>query len=573
MHDDPILLRGQALYKEGHGKPAHAIFEAYLQSHPHSVDARIWLARLARRNFDFPRAKAYLEAALALNPNRSDAVAELAYLYYQWSVTPVGEPALYMAKAGEQFRQSQALGPENPWVLTYLAEYQLAQEDRISAEHNLRKVIQQYPTFIPAYQGLIRFYIAAGDVSRAKDTALYAVELDAENALSHFLIAQLMAKANQPAEAVRYARRSEQLDFGRLPERDAFLAQELERLGELKDAAMYYERLVGYADTYSAGWLKLGEIYERLSAEDPSLEARSLSAYRKALSLDPGIMTSLVQTAREALRAERPAAALPQWRKVLTLSQDVNTQEQAIGALASLHYWTVQNGGTRPANEIRSDLGRWDYFAPENPSAKLLMDRIKLEASLAKAEGQVNPLNTDHISRLNILGMNEPDPSVAGEAHFLLGQYGQAREHFSLVDGLSAEQYTALADRLLLERALVFATVFYQRAYELSPHASLEVGINKIKQKKASAEQALQEGNRLFAAEQYAEATASYRQATELYPEWETAYLRLADTLQAERKWPEAYTAFEKATALNPGLLDSEGFNKNLAKVRKKAGK
>ena len=41
-----------------------------------------------------------------------------------------------------------------------------------------------------------------------------------------------MAKANHPAEAVNYARQSERLDFGRLPERDYFLAQELERLGE-----------------------------------------------------------------------------------------------------------------------------------------------------------------------------------------------------------------------------------------------------------------------------------------------------------------------------------------------------
>src|SRR5690606_8170755 len=109
------------------------------------------------------------------------------------------------------------------------------------AERAFREALSVNPRFVTAYQGLTRFYMEAKDISRARDTALHALELDPLNSETYFLLGQLLAIANRPAEAAEYAEKSQQLDFGRRPDRDLFLARQYEQLGEWERAARYYE--------------------------------------------------------------------------------------------------------------------------------------------------------------------------------------------------------------------------------------------------------------------------------------------------------------------------------------------
>ena len=69
----------------------------------------------------------------------------------------------------------------------------------------------------------------------------------------------------------------------------------------------------------------------------------------------------------------------------------------------------------------------------------------------------------------------------------------------------------------------------------------------------------------------YEDALAKYEEAKRIYPEWSNVYLRLGDTYETLKKWPEAKKAYDTAISLSPGLMDSQGFAKNYKKLSKKA--
>jgi tetratricopeptide (TPR) repeat protein len=123
----------------------------------------------------------------------------------------------------------------------------------------------------------------------------------------------------------------------------------------------------------------------------------------------------------------------------------------------------------------------------------------------------------------------------------------------------------------LLDQALNFSQVFYQRAHELNPTPELEAGMKRVRAKQALANQRLNEGNNLFQSKDYQSAVAKYQEASRLYPELDTTYLRLGDTYEMLKQWTEAKNAYDKAVALSPSLMDSKGFSKNYQRIAKRA--
>ena len=125
----------------------------------------------------------------------------------------------------------------------------------------------------------------------------------------------------------------------------------------------------------------------------------------------------------------------------------------------------------------------------------------------------------------------------------------------------------------MLMQELVFSKVFYQRAYQMEPDSSLETAMKRIQSKQNLASQKVTEGNQAYNSKNYQGAIAKYREATKVYPQWDNAYLRLGDTYERLRQWGDAKAAYDMAISLTPGLLDSQGFSKNYAKLSKKAPK
>lgn len=562
---DPILEKANALLRAGQAESAHAVYVEYLRKHPNALPAQLALAEIAYRRFDFDKARRILEHTLAKHPDSPEAAASLGRLYQLWANSPAGTPADnakdYLALAHELLTQAVTLGPNNPLALTYMAEWQVQQNQLPLAEQNLQKVLQMNPAFVPALQAQVRLYMKGNDMRRAKDAALHAIEIDPENSMSYFLTAQLLALAQRPAEAVRYAEKSEQFDYGKSPERDYFLAEQYETLGQLDQAVQYYRNLTVYTPKQANIWMKLGDLLEAQNRSDDSL-----TAYRKALQLEPGILTSLYVQAREATRQEKIQPALRQWRKLLAIRpDDAATLNEAWSAMASLHFLHRFLHPETASPQLSKDMHLLAKTPYDKANPVRLLDQVKL---VWASQGMTEAVQ----QQLKQLAASS-EPAVAGEAAFLLGDYAKSREYLEAVDGLSVEEYTFWADRLLLEQALNFAQVFYQRAYELSRAPDLQAAMKRVQAKQALATKRLNEGNVLFQAKNYTEAASKYREATRIYPEWDNAYLRLGDTYEQLKQWADAKKAYDQAIALSPSLMDSKGFAKNYQRLAKRASR
>lgn len=563
---DPILDKAGDLLRNGRADAALAVYEAYLQSHPSNLNAQLAMANISMRRFDYPKAKSLLEKALAQHPDSAETAATLGRLFQLWQNSPTGKVADntrdYRALADEHFKQALELGPNSPLVLTNAADWNLQQNDLITTEQYLQKALKINSRYIPAFQGLTRFYIKVRDIPRARDVVLHATELDPTDPLNYFLTAQLLAITNRPAEAVKYGLKSEQLDYGRLPERDYFLATQFEKLGDLPNAIQYYETLTVYTPREATVWLKLGELYEARNQPD-----KSLGAFRKALALKPDILDNLYVDARQNTRLEKTELALKQWRRLLSIQPErMETVDEGISSIASLHYMQYVYRPEQKNAAVGDDLRQAEAAlrnSPGNPRRQL--DCLKLRIA---QQGQIS-----ETIRQGLMGLSSgPDDAAAGEAAFLLDDLAKTAERLEAVDSLSDTEYAHLADRLLLAQELQFSKVFYQRAFQMKADPAYQSGMKRVQAKQALATQKLDEGNLAFNDKKYQDALLKYLEATRIYKQWDNAYLRLGDTYEVLKKWPEAKQAYEKAVALSPGLMNSTGFAKNYNRIRKKAG-
>ncbi len=561
---DPILVQANTLLKQGKGHHAQSVYNAYLTSHPQNPNALLGLAKIAERNFDYPQARSYLESALTANPENVEIIATLGRLYHRWSTNLFGPKENYTARADEHFSQGEAINSAHPVLMAYRGEWHLDQNDLVSAQRSLQRAIRLNPRCVPAFQGLTRYYLRVKDLPRAKDTALHAIELDPENSQSYFQLAQLLAYAEHPNKAIQYALKSEQLDFGRNPERNLFLAQQLEKLGNSTQAIDYFTEVTKDSPNHTGAILRIAQLHE----QNGELK-ESKAFYLKAIANDPSILTNMLNNARSQLRQEKTGPACKQFFKILMLTSASNNpnykalRNEAFNGLGSAVYLDSFYQKTNP-NLLSQVLKVLEEQVKSNPQLEISL----LKARIAK-HGFVSPnlkIKLQPLSQSN----NALD---AGEALFLLGDYARANETLDTVDGETAQGYLAIGDRLLLLQALVSATAMYQRGLQLEPLAEIKQGIQRIEAKRQLADRRITEGNNHFNKEEYVEAIRPYQDAKKIVPGWEVPLLRLADTYEQLKQKVSAFYAYQEAIEINPSLMDSEGFAKKYKKLEKKTRK
>lgn len=563
---DPILDKAASLLREGRPDAASSIYSAYLKAYPTSLASQLALANIAMRRFEYAKARGMLEATLSQHPDSGETAATLGRLFQLWINSPSGKVVDnsrdYRALAEEHFKQAMTLSPQSPLVLTNIADWELQQNDLITTEKYLQQALKTNPTYIPAFQGLTRYYIKVKDLQRAKNIIFHATDLDPTDPMNYFLTAQLLGIANRPVEAVKYGLKSEQLDYGRLPERDYFLATQYDKLGESAKAVQYFENLTRYTPREPQVWLKLGELYETLKQPD-----KSLNAFQHAVALKPDILDDLYAEARQNTRTEKSSLALKQWRRLLTIQADkLDTVHEGISALASLHYLNYFYHPGQPDTTADEDVKRAeDALRQEPKNLSLQLDCFKLRIA---RQGEINDAIRQALTQM----VHNNDSAIAGEAAFLLDDLAKTRERLEEVDGLSDTEYAQLADRLMLAQELQFSKVFYQRAFQLKADSSYQTAMKRIQSKQNLAKQKLDEGNLAFNDKHYQDAVLKYLEAIRIDRQMDSLYLRLGDTYEALKKWPEAKEAYDKAISLSPGLLNSQGFAKNYHKIRKKVG-
>lgn len=565
-YTDPILDKAADLLRNGRADAALSVYHEYLKTHPGNLNAQLAMANVRMRRFQYAQAKSILESALSQHPESAETAASLGRLFQLWQNSPTGKVADntrdYRALADEHFKQALMLGPNSPLVLTYAADWNLQKNDLITTEQFLQKALKLNPAYIPAFQGLTRFYIKVRDIPRARDVIMHATELDPTDPMNYFLTAQLLAIANRPAEAVKYGLKSEQLDYGRLPERDYFLATQFEKLGDTSNAIQYYETLTVYTPREPQVWLKLGELYETIKQPD-----KSLTAFRKALALKPDILDNLYVEARQNTRLEKTELALKQWRRLLMIQPDrPETVEEGISAIASLHYLNYFYHPDQLDSSAGEDIRLAEAALQKNPgNLSRQLDCLKIRIA---QQGKISDATRQALTGLS----NANDDAPAGEAAFLLDDLAKTVERLEGVDSLSETEYAQLADRLFLMQELQFSKVFYQRAFQLKADPGYQAALKRIQAKQALATQKVDEGNLAFGDKKYQDALLKYLEAIRIYRQWDNVYLRLGNTYEFLKKWPEAKQAYDKAISLSPGLMNSQGFAKNYNRLKKKAG-
>ncbi|MDX2085096.1 MAG: hypothetical protein SFZ03_06890 [Candidatus Melainabacteria bacterium] len=557
---DVALEKAKNYLRDGDRIRAQAIYEAILQAHPETMTAYLALVRMQIRELNFATARQQLEAGLSRYPSSAEIPAELGHLFHTWTESPwIPAPEDYRERAFEYLRQAQIMQPNHPLALTYLASWHLAKMDVVLAERALSQALQQSPNYIPALQEQVRFYIGTQNLDRARLTCLRLLDLDERDMMTHFLLAQLLASADQPAEAVASAKQSEQLDFGRFPERDHFLAKQLEKLGELQASLRYYEGLRVYKPNDEALLLKIASLYEATGQAE-----QGLALFREVAQANPTYLAKLAQEARTAAREGRYSAAIAQWRRLALIEPDL--WAEALHGITNNHYalWRntqldipALNQDLQWANQQLSEQGEVDPL--------VALDLIKLE--IARQNGLTNGI------RQELLPLSKHNEDfIAGEAAFLMEDYASARERLEYADGPSAAVYLKQGDRLLLEGALFSAEVMYRRGLTLTPLASLKAGLKQAEVQRAMAERLVTEADGQFDAKKYAVAVEKYRQAIHLHPQWDMPYIRLGDTYERMKQNANAYATYRKAVQLQPGLMDAVRFAKRYEKLAKEYG-
>ncbi|MBX2859707.1 MAG: tetratricopeptide repeat protein [Vampirovibrio sp.] len=558
--ENPVLIKAGLLYKAGNATSAKAVYDAYLQKNPSSAQARIGLATIARRNYDFDTARTHLETALSQHPEDPAVAAEIGHLYHLWSTDPFAKNPASKARAEEHLKQAAALNPNHPVVLTYLGEWAIEQDDRLAADANFTQALKLRPKFIPALHGFTRLSLKIGNTTQARNLILQAMELDPNNGETYYLMAQLMKAADHPEKSTEYALKSEQLDFGKHPARDLFLAKEFDRLGDVKQATSYYERVRAYDSTYVPAVAKLSKLYRQSGQAE-----KSMAFTKKLIELDPQHLPRLIQGAKQSLQAEQTSQSISQWRYILELDP---TNTDGLHAIATAHFLDQFYMRTKP-EQLQKDMALFDQLTQGKEQTPLLiMDRLKLSIA---AERTFTPAIR---SRLEMLAQSQDD-LAAGEALFLLGDYAKALERLDYVEAADSQGYLQAANRLAMDQELIASAALYQRGYRLEPLPGHQLGLQRIQAKQRLAEKRVTEGNALLDNKDLKKkqrrpmAIQKYQEATRIYHQWEIPYMRMGDTYERMKNKPQAYLAFEKAVKINPGLLQSKGFAKKYGKLKK----
>jgi tetratricopeptide (TPR) repeat protein len=548
------ISKADKLLKTGDGKAAKAIFQSVFQKYPQSVEARVGLAQIAVREYQYETARMYLESALVDAPNNVSVIQELARLFHLWSADPSPAQENYHARAEEYFKQADMVSPPNQInTLVYKGEWLLDQRQMVEAHNLFQRALAEDPYNPKALLGDARYYLRANHLIKAKENIVQALDLLPEDAQAYYMMAVMLQQANHPEEAVKFAKKSELLDYGTNPSRDRLLAQAYEKLGDRKKARQYYDKLASYLPNQPETVAKSGEI-AAASGDFKSAQ----NAFQAALEQDANLFQNLTLRVHQALVDERTDIALPMIREGL---KQTPGDSQLLHDLASAHYLDYIYRRNQP-QQVQQDIALFYTQSKEKfPAAPLpdlfKMDELKLlQASGQKIKESLSPL------------INSNDALAAGEAAFLYGDFQKAQEALDAVDGETSLGYQFAADRLLLDQELVLSHALYLRGNQIETLPGIQQGLQRIDKKLKLAQLKITQGNAFFDKKQYEQALPLYQQARIIHKQWEVPYLRIADTFERMKQRQQAAQFYQEAVKLNPSLLDSKGFSKKFNKIK-----
>jgi Tfp pilus assembly protein PilF len=203
-----VLSRSLSLIHEGHPDAARKLLEPFLDERQAWAEGHAVLALAYVEEERWETASKLFERALAL-----DAELHEARVPYGWCLYYLGE----LERARASFETYLEHEPDYPDAVYALALIDFDQDDLASAERRLRRVImlgrkrRDVARQALAHARLGDLYVRRGEPSRAKLELLRAIELDADNARSHFKLSHVLQLLGDTAEAAQARERYEAL--------------------------------------------------------------------------------------------------------------------------------------------------------------------------------------------------------------------------------------------------------------------------------------------------------------------------------------------------------------------------
>lgn len=176
----------------------------------HAIEAALGAARSYRGSEEFAKAEAILRAAVSEHVD--DQALRLAYAEVLLDLKRVPE-------AYEQYEAALAIGPQEPEIefLAGTLASSIGRDDRALEHFSMARAAEPGSADIAVYLGVTQHRL--GQVGEAKASLLAAVKLDETNAVAPAVLAQIALDENQNELALRYIRRSREIDPEQLAHR------------------------------------------------------------------------------------------------------------------------------------------------------------------------------------------------------------------------------------------------------------------------------------------------------------------------------------------------------------------
>jgi choline-sulfatase len=187
------LLQGRAFLAQDRNGEAMAAFAEYLSLVPQSADAHHWTALAALRLGDRERALAEEEAAVALDPRHTSALALRAGLLFSTGRGDEGIASL---------RDAVQRDPSNHALTIELADLLADAQQYGDAETQYRQVLTAQPSNSRALTGLGMVLASTGRLDEALDTLTEAITIDPRDEETRLARAEVLAGLGR-ADAAR----------------------------------------------------------------------------------------------------------------------------------------------------------------------------------------------------------------------------------------------------------------------------------------------------------------------------------------------------------------------------------
>lgn len=176
----------------------------------HAIESALSAARSYRGSEEFAKAEAVLRAAV--EEHIEDQALRLAYAEV---LLDLKRPI----EAYEQYEAALAIGPRTPEVefLAGTLASAIGRDDRALEHFSMARAAKPGSAEVALYLGVTQH--RAGLIEDAKVSLLAAIKLDESNAVAPAVLAQIALDENQTELALRYIRRSRELDPEQLAHR------------------------------------------------------------------------------------------------------------------------------------------------------------------------------------------------------------------------------------------------------------------------------------------------------------------------------------------------------------------